>query len=148
MMKKEWVIVSFVLLFITACQNNPAVGPSVDDLHPVPDTAHFTTLQWADTLINFETIQMGDSIQVKFLCYNTGKKPLFLSSVRASCGCTIPSYTESAILPGDTGYVSASFNSNRSHPGDVYKTVYVTSNTPGGDNYVLTFTGKIVQPIQ
>ncbi|MFM7358486.1 MAG: DUF1573 domain-containing protein [Sediminibacterium sp.] len=146
-MKKEMVTIASFLLLISACQNNQP-DPSVDDFRQSADTANFTTLQWTDTLINFGTIQMGDSIKVKFLCYNTGKKPLFLSSVRASCGCTIPSYTESAILPGDSGYVSASFNSNRSHPGEVFKTVYVTSNTPGGDNYVLTFTGKIVQPIQ
>jgi hypothetical protein len=136
-----------LLISLYACQNRPAVSESASDAFQ-RDTSNFTRILWSDTLIDFGTINMGDSIQVKFQCTNTGNKPLFLTGVRASCGCTIPSYTESAILPGEKGIVTASFNSNKSHPGDIYKTVYVTSNTPGGDNYVLTFTGKIVQPVQ
>jgi hypothetical protein len=146
-MNKLFFFCSMLLISLYACQNRPAVSESASDAFQ-RDTSNFTRILWSDTLIDFGTINMGDSIQVKFQCTNTGNKPLFLTGVRASCGCTIPSYTESAILPGEKGIVTASFNSNKSHPGDIYKTVYVTSNTPGGDNYVLTFTGKIVQPVQ
>lgn len=146
-MNKLVVFCVMLLLSFSACQNSQPVS-EVSGNAGQRDTANFTRIQWSDTLIDFGTIRMGDSIQVKFQCTNTGNKPLFLTGVRASCGCTVPSYTESAILPGEKGLVTASFNSNKSHPGDIYKTVYVTSNTPGGDNYVLTFTGKIVQPVQ
>jgi hypothetical protein len=60
----------------------------------------------------------------------------------------VPSYSQAAILPGKQGFVVASFNSNRAHPGEVHKTIYVQTNTPGGDNQVLAFSGKIVQPVQ
>lgn len=146
-MKKVFFFSAILFLTFHACRNNQSPAEAENN-NSQRDTANFTRIQWSDTLIDFGTIKMGDSVQVKFLCTNTGTKPLFLTGVRASCGCTIPSYTESAILPGEKGVVTASFNSNKSHPGDIYKTVYVTTNTPGGDNYVLTFTGKIVQPVQ
>lgn len=146
-MKKLFFFSAILLISFTACQNTQS-DSEVTGNSALRDTANFTRIQWLDTLIDFGTINMGDSIQVKFQCTNTGNKPLFLTGVRASCGCTVPSYTESAILPGEKGLVTASFNSNKSHPGDIFKTVYVTTNTPGGENYVLTFTGKIVQPVQ
>jgi hypothetical protein len=146
-MKKLFFFSALLFLAFHACRNNQSSAENASNVSQ-RDTANFTRIQWSDTLIDFGTIKMGDSVQVKFQCTNIGTKPLFLTGVRASCGCTIPSYTKSAILPGENGIVTASFNSNKSHPGDIYKTVYVTSNTPGGDNYVLTFTGKIVQPVQ
>jgi hypothetical protein len=146
-MRKTLFFLILSLLSLTACQNNQSSSNPIDINQPL-DTANFTKIQWKDTLIDFGTISMGDSIQMKFVCTNTGNKPLFITSVRASCGCTVPAYTESAILPGAEGAVTASFNSNRSHPGEVFKTVYVSTNTPGGDNYVLSFKGKIVQPVQ
>jgi hypothetical protein len=146
-MRKTLFFLILSLLSLTACQNNQSSSNPRDINQPL-DTANFTKIQWKDTLIDFGTISMGDSIQMKFVCTNTGNKPLFITSVRASCGCTVPTYTESAILPGAEGAVTASFNSNRSHPGEVFKTVYVSTNTPGGDNYVLSFKGKIVQPVQ
>lgn len=143
------VIIALLLLASIWVGCQPSSTTSVDKADAIMnDTTRYTRVQWSDTLIEFGTIMMGDSIQLTFNCTNTGQQPLYITSVRATCGCTVPSYSQAAILPGKQGFVVASFNSNRSHPGEVFKTIYVRTNTPGGDNQVLAFSGKIVQPVQ
>jgi hypothetical protein len=143
-------VVTILLLLgwmLVGCQ--PSSNPSAEKASAIMnDTARYTRVQWSDTLLDFGNMIMGDSIRLTFNCTNTGQQPLFITSVRATCGCTVPSYSQAAILPGKQGFVVASFNSNRAHPGEVYKTIYVQTNTPGGDNQVLAFSGKIVQPVQ
>ena len=134
------------LALIIGCTNPPA-KPGAASTESLPDPATYTKVQWIDSVKDFGTINMGDSIQVSFTCKNIGEKPLFLTQVKPSCGCTVANYSKEAILPGQTGFVTGTFNSNRSHPGEVRKTIFVTTNTPDGINHTLTFTGKIVQPI-
>jgi hypothetical protein len=134
------------LAFIIGCANPPS-QPDSTASEPPPDPATYTRVQWVDSIKDFGSINMGDSIQITFTCRNIGEKPLFLTQVNPSCGCTVASYSKEAILPGQTGFVTGTFNSNRSHPGEVRKTIFVTTNTQDGVNHTLTFTGKIVQPV-
>ena len=66
------------LLFL-ACKNNNAyqnklgIEPSVV---AEMDTAHYTLIQWKDTVINFGTLKAGDSTHLKFQFTNIGKTPL------------------------------------------------------------------------
>lgn len=38
---------------------------------------------------------------------NTGKSPVVIQRVIASCGCTTPSYTREPVLPGKSGELSS-----------------------------------------
>ena len=60
---------------------------------------------------NFDTIQAGDIIDYKFEFTNTGKAPLVINTVRATCGCTQPSYPFVPIEPGETGFIGVTYNS-------------------------------------
>lgn len=63
----------------------------------------------------------------EFVFKNTGEVPLMISDVKASCGCTTPSWTKNPVPPGETGTVVAEYNPlNR--PGSFSKTISVTSN--------------------
>lgn len=63
----------------------------------------------------------------EFLFKNTGELPLIISNVKASCGCTTPSWTKDPVPPGETGTIVAEYNPlNR--PGSFSKTISVTSN--------------------
>lgn len=69
----------------------------------------------------------GGSIAHEFTFVNTGDAPLTIGQVKASCGCTTPSWTKDAVAPGDTGVVIAQYNPlNR--PGSFRKSITVTSN--------------------
>jgi hypothetical protein len=107
------------------------------------DTSKYTTIQWMDTVVNFGTINMGEQIKVAFKFKNTGNQPLFLTNVRAGCGCTVPDYTKGAIAPGAEGMVTGAFDSNKAHAGEVRKSIFATTNTRNKTSHTLIFTGVI-----
>lgn len=110
------------------------------------DSSNFTEIQWLDSIVNFGSIPMGETTVVTFRMKNIGTKPLIISNVQAGCGCTVPDYTKNAIAPGGEGFVSGSFDSNKAHPGEVRKSIFVTTNTRNGINKTLLFTGIITDP--
>lgn len=57
---------------------------------------------------------------------NIGKSPLIISSVKGSCGCTVPTKPEEPILPGESGEIKVKYATNRIGP--FSKTVTITSN--------------------
>ena len=107
------------------------------------DTSHYTTIEWKDTLVNFGSITKGEMAKVTFRLRNSGKNPLFLTEVKAGCGCTVPSYTKGAIPPGGEGEVTGEFNSGNVQEGEVRKNIYVTTNTTGKHSHTLIFAGAI-----
>jgi len=62
-----------------------------------------------------------------FTFTNTGKVPLIINDVKASCGCTTPQWTKEPVLPGKTGIIRISYNP-KSRPGSFNKTIQVNSN--------------------
>ena len=86
-----------------------------------------TTVQVIDTVYDFGTTNEGDIVQYSYRFKNTGNKPLVVSDVHASCGCTVPEKPEQPILPGELGFISVKFNSEH-RPGEARKTITVNSN--------------------
>lgn len=106
------------------------------------DTINYTQIQWIDTLINIGTLKQGEKTMVTFTCKNIGNKPLLLTDVAPTCGCTVADYTKEAILPGKTGTVKANFDSKK-FCGQINKTVNAYSNTTNRPKQPLQFTGII-----
>jgi hypothetical protein len=102
------------------------------------DSARFTSIQWLDSTKDFGTIAEGQKVEVNFRFRNTGATPLVITQVRPSCGCTIAEQPQEPIAPGAEGHISATFNS-QGHPGANRKTLFVTANTKGSQNYSLHF---------
>lgn len=124
--------------FFPACNNTVKVNQL-----PAIDTAHYTTVQWLDSVVNFGSIKMGEQIDIRFRVRNSGRQPLYLTDVKAVCGCTVADYTKKAIAPGDTGVVVGSFDSKKAHVGTVRKSILATTNSRNGYNHDLIFTGVI-----
>jgi len=139
-MKKLSITLSLSMMVCFGC-NNPVVKLGLDK---VLDTSNYTKIQWKDTLVNLGNMTMGETKTASFQIINIGKKPLFITNVAAGCGCTVPDYTKGAIAPGGTGLVTGSFDSNKSHPGEFHKSIFVTTNSVNGINQTLVFTGFIV----
>ena len=77
---------------------------------------------------DFGKINEGDGrVSVDFVFKNEGMAPLVLSNVRASCGCTTPSWTKEPVEPGQSGTITVTYNPN-GRPGRFQKTVTITSN--------------------
>ncbi len=79
-----------------------------------------------------EVIDYGDILKNSdgnrvFKFKNVGKSPLIISSIRSSCGCTVPSKPEEPIMPGEVGEIKVKYATNRVGP--FSKTVTINSNS-------------------
>lgn len=81
-----------------------------------------------------------------FTFKNEGMAPLVLSNVRASCGCTTPTWTKTPIEPGQTGDITVTYNPN-GRPGRFQKTITVTSNA-SSPTVKLTIKGEVIPKTQ
>ncbi len=63
-----------------------------------------------------------------FTFTNTGTAPLVINQAIASCGCTVPAYTKTPILPGKKGEITVTYNGAGKFPGHFKKTITVRSN--------------------
>src|SRR6185437_13107 len=86
------------------------------------------TLNYPIDKHDFGVVEEGQLATYEFEFTNTGSAPVILSDVRASCGCTTPSWPKEAIAPGGKGVIKAQYNS-QGRPGTFNKTITVTSNS-------------------
>ncbi|MDB5274826.1 MAG: hypothetical protein JWO58_3193 [Chitinophagaceae bacterium] len=82
--------------------------------------------QFGHDKYDFGGLTEGDPATHSFEFTNKGKDTIKLESsdVRASCGCTTPEWTKTAILPGQTGTIKALYNT-QGRPGPFTKTITV-----------------------
>lgn len=67
-------------------------------------------------------------VTTTFTFTNTGKAPLVIHQAVASCGCTVPEYTQEPIQPGKTGTVKVTYNGEGKLPGHFKKSVTLRTN--------------------
>lgn len=107
------------------------------------DSANYTTIQWLDSLNkNFGKISEGQKLEVSYSFKNTGAKPLVITRVQPSCGCTIAEQPAEPVAPGAIGIVKASFNSE-GRTGVNHKTLFVYANTKGTQSHELHFEVEV-----
>ncbi len=105
-------------IFSTLCMAFMAIAMFAQD--PV--------ITFTKTEHDFGKINEADGrVSVVFEFKNEGMAPLVLSNVRASCGCTTPTWTKEPVEPGQTGSITVTYNPN-GRPGRFQKTVTITSN--------------------
>ena len=108
------------------------------------ENEHGPKIVFAEREHNYGTIQKGGDGNCTFTFTNTGDEPLILSSVRASCGCTTPSWTQKPVMPGKTGAIDVRYNAN--NVGGFTKTITITSNAVNEARVVVKIKGNVVQP--
>ena len=94
---------------------------------------------------DYGKIQQGADGTCEFKFKNTGKTPLILSNVRASCGCTVPSWTQEPVQPGKEGVIKVSYNTQIL--GIFNKSITVNSNAKNSEVY-LAIKGEVLQKTQ
>jgi hypothetical protein len=90
-------------------KQNPMFAPDNNDFF----FQNPTTIEFLQNEYDFDTIPVNKILtrDVKFI--NTGKNPYFITDIKVSCGCTIPSYDNKPIAAGDTGSVKIEYNSEK-----------------------------------
>jgi len=98
--------------------------------------------EWDKTNHDFGEILLGKPMTAEFTFTNTGDTPVNISKVRSSCGCTVTKYTKEPVLPGETGFVKATYNAAKL--GNFTKSVTVSfTNSKFMDQ--LWIRGKVIK---
>ena len=124
-----WLYVSTLV-----CAQTPESGNAVPDTLP--------HIEFTSTLHDFGNIKVNADASCEFSFTNTGKVPLILSNVRASCGCTVPDWPKDPILPGEKGLIKVRYTTV-SRPNVINKAIIVHSNADN-KQVVLRIKGEVV----
>jgi hypothetical protein len=89
---------------------------------------------------DFGTVTYDGNGTYKFEFKNTGKKPLLLSDVHATCGCTTPEWPKDPIKKGEKAVITVKYNTKI--VGSFTKNVFVTSNAKTA-KVTLTIKGTV-----
>lgn len=128
-MKQFLTLLAFVVFgtFVANAQK-PAGGPVM-------------TLE--NTTVDYGVIEKGaDPIRI-FKFTNTGNEPLIIKTAKGSCGCTVPTYPQEPIMPGEANKIEVRYDTQR--VGAFTKTVTLTTNE-GEATRTLTIKGEVKAP--
>lgn len=142
-MKKSISFLAFLLFsvtFVFAQDASKQAEPSKPAV--AVDNPNAADISFAKTTHDYGTIFVGGDGNSEFEFTNTGKEPLVLSSVRSSCGCTVPSWPREPILPGKKEVIKVKYDTGRI--GAINKTITVMSNAKTSP-VVLKITGNVVK---
>lgn len=84
-------------------------------------------IKFAHDVIDFGTIKEDSILEKTFVFTNTGNADLVVINATGSCGCTIPTYPQTPIRPGDKGSIVVKFTAKNKF-GPQKPTVTVTTN--------------------
>jgi len=154
-MRKLWMLILPVAALMNACgsrsfdtddiEENTATAESPKNVHKGP----WGDVVFKDTVFMFGDVKDGESVQHTYSFKNTGEAPISIANVVAQCGCTTPEYTYEVVAPGETGKVTATFNSsNRGGPGGILneKSITVTFENSKTAEVVLKFKANVIAP--
>ena len=99
-------------------------------------------IEFKKTTHDFGKIAQGKPVAHEFTFTNTGDEPLVLIKVKASCGCTTPSYPREPIAPGAEAQVVVEFNS-KGKKGKRNQKVTITANTNPPQTFIY-LTGEVL----
>ena len=100
-------------------------------------------IEFKATTHDFGQIALKSDATCEFRFSNTGKVPLVLSNVKASCGCTVPEWPKEPVLPGEEGVIKVKYTTVH-RPNVINKAVIVHSNADN-KQVILRIKGEVVK---
>ncbi len=86
-------------------------------------------IKFDKTTHNFGTFsEKSPKVTCTFTYTNVGEQPLVVNQAIASCGCTVPEYTKTAVQPGEKGEIKVTYNGAGKFPGHFKKSITVRTN--------------------
>lgn len=140
---RSWLITAAVISF-SVWFMAPETAESADDnpappLLPVPIAVLETdTFDWGSLI-------QGQKTLYSFMIENTGRAPLKILKVTATCGCTTTRYDE-VIAPGEIGAIDLEIDTSEFNGGKPRRNAVVQTNDPMNSEIHLWMTGH-VEPV-
>ncbi len=139
-MKLFVTLAGLAVIRVLASQPEAASAPAAPE-GPGPRIA------FANSVLDFDKIQAGDSVKHSFVFTNIGDQSLEITQVQPSCGCTTAGEWSRRVAPGETGSIPIQFNSANFN-GQVLKTITVQCNDRTHPVVTLQLKGIIWKPIE
>jgi len=136
---KKLLFFSLVSLFAISCgsnsnetstatdENTEAINSELSVTENEVDTVNVPIVEVENATYTFGEAKEGDKVTHEYAFTNTGKTPLIISSVNASCGCTTPNYPKQPIKPGESAKIEVVFDT-QNQPGMQHKVITMYSN--------------------
>lgn len=102
------------------------------------------TISLDKTTLDYGTVAYGSEGHRIFTIKNTGNKPLLISRVQASCGCTTPEWSPNPIMPGKTAPLKVGYNTTIAGP--FTKIIEVYSNDAENSRTIINIKGTVENP--
>ncbi len=99
------------------------------------------TITFDKSTADYGTILPGADGHQIFTVKNTGDKPLIISKVQASCGCTVPEWSQDPIMPGKNGQIKVLYDTKIVGP--FTKIIEVYSNDSENSRSVINIRGNV-----
>ena len=92
--------------------------------------------------IDYGTVAYNSDGRREFIFTNNGNKPLIITNVQSTCGCTVPTYPKEPIAPGAKGVIGVKYDTSRAGQA-LTKTVTLTTNAVEPSR-TLTIKGNVL----
>lgn len=102
MKKLYFLLVAFVLYTTVFAQQTTPAQSYADQVAIFKEPTH-----------DFAKIKEGAPTICEFVFTNKNTKPIVLSNVMTSCGCTVPEWPRTPIAPNKTGSIKVTYDSRR-----------------------------------
>jgi len=146
MIKKSVAMLAIAAVALSSCKKENAALRIDEATAKKAELAHaeagkLPVVKFDNMDHDFGNIAEGVKVEHTYKFKNEGTADLVVSNVKASCGCTVPSYTETPVKPGGEGEIKVTFDST-GKTGNQQKQVTVTLNTEKGTE-VLNFKANV-----
>ena len=133
---KNLILVLSASFFLASCGSQDSEQGNIDSTGSVAtessveasvDTTNAPIVYQETDTYSFGEVKEGEKVSHEYAFTNTGKTPLIINSVRASCGCTTPYYPKHPIKPGEEFTIDVVFDTSN-QPGLQHKVITMESN--------------------
>lgn len=133
----------YFALFLFAAVIMPAQGKNVYET----EDEKYPEITFDKTTIDFGLFDRAHGDKTCWFVFtNTGNKELLILSANSTCGCTVPDYPKTAILPGMKDSIKVTYNGSTRRVGKLKKTIALTTNCEVNSAY-LYITGEMVEQL-
>ncbi|MBO7134165.1 MAG: DUF1573 domain-containing protein [Bacteroidales bacterium] len=142
-MKKIFFVLAIMLIAGIAFSQENAPKKEKKEKAPVENVEKRSSILFDKLVHDFGTMEKGSDASCVFTFKNVTKKPVTLTNVKTSCGCTAADWPKEPIAKKKKGSIKVKYDSNRI--GKFTKTIKVFIE---GDEYPiqLEIKGTIVSP--
>jgi len=105
------------------------VASAQEEIKTNENSKDLPEIYFEQTTYNYGNIDYEGNGACEFVFKNTGNEPLLLTNVKASCGCTTPTWPKSPIKKGETGTIVVKYNTKLIGPFNKSIRVYSNAKT-------------------